>query len=556
MKFSLLLALPMCFLSSFSYAQMTDDDLCIRNADGKCIDEESEIREPQKEIYPYKPFSTELIRQRMERLMEGHEYISNIHHMDEKNLTRANTKVQPWGGSFWPVYQGGIANRYQRKDNVFYIFTPLKNTMYQANVKEYKNKSQKDHLKIYDLDEKALAKLSPAEKYDLLLGDATFSLTNRVWDFVEKRGENRDYEYLTYLELPDGYKRLEPKNFLAFWEGICHGWALGSGFTPRPEKTVNFTLPNGKVLPFFPNDIKALASQMWANSDVQNYSINEGGRCNVRNPHKDKYGRYIDTEIDPQDHGVLKPNCGDVHPAIFHTFIVNYVGVEGRSFVYDHNPKAPIANQPVSGYEFTYFNAMTGKEGNLKASMVSRESFKDDPFAISRNPETTHIVGIQMNAKYVNWEKAIKKVVNSASDDKIIDNEFKYDLELNAQGEIIGGQWRVSQKSKKPGVFAKSPNQPDYFWIVPRNWKSYFEEDKTVPAWEGNGLPPVEYKTAALAGHYFLQNSDSKLGGVNKCLVVAIDGEGPAKRVDCAFNVSRPRPLINVVNKLIELSRK
>lgn len=552
---TLLLALPLTIITTVAYAQMNDDDLCLRDSSGNCLEERTEVKEPLKEIYPYKPFSTELIRKKMERLMEGYSYISNIHDMDARGLTLGNTKVQPWGGSFWPVYQGGIANRYQQKDNTTYIFSLGKNLRYQANVNEFKKKSKKQHEKIWDLDDETLAKLSPAEKYDLLLGDTTFNLTNKVWDFVEKRGDDRDYQYLNYLELPDGYKRLEPKNFLAFWEGICHGWALGSAITPRPEKTVNFTLPNGRNLPFYPNDIKALASQMWANSDVQNHSLNEGGRCNVRNPDKDKFGRFIDTKVDPQDNGVLRPNCADVHPAIFHTFIVNYLGIEGRSFVYDHNPKAPIANQPANAYGYTYFNPMTGKAGSLAISMVSREQFKKDPFAISRNPEATHIVGIEMNAQYVNWEKAVKKVENSATDDEIIDNVFMYDLELNSQGEIVGGQWRVTKDDKQVHV-AKSANQPDYFWIVPRNHKDYFKEDTSLPAWTGNSLPPAEYKKAAVMGHNFIQNSDSKLGGVRKCLVVPIKGGGPALEVHCAFNVSRPRPLINVVNKLIELSRE
>jgi hypothetical protein len=330
---------------------------------------------------------------------------------------------------------------------------------------------------------------------------------------------------------------------------------LGSGITPRPENTVNFTLPNGKKLPFFPNDIKALASQMWANSDVQNHSINEGGRCNDNSPSKDKYGRFIDTKIDPQDHGVLKPNCADVHPAIFHTFVVNYLGIEGKSFVYDHNPEAPIANQPISGYEFSYFNPLTGKDGTLAGSMVSRANFSSDPFAVSRNPEATHIVGIEMNAKYVNWETASKKPSNSTTDDEVVDNKFIYDLEINKTGEIVGGQWRVNKDDKKANIFDKSVNQPDYFWIVPRNWKTFFPEDTNVPAWTGRGLPPVEYKNAAMAGHYFKQNSDSKLGGANKCVVVPIDGNGPSMRVHCGYNIPRPRPMINVVNKLIELSR-
>ena len=34
---------------------------------------------------------------------------------------------------------------------------------------------------------------------------------------------------------------LEKKNkYIAFWEGICHGWAVASGLVPRPRHTVKF----------------------------------------------------------------------------------------------------------------------------------------------------------------------------------------------------------------------------------------------------------------------------------------------------------------------------
>jgi CheY-like chemotaxis protein len=115
-------------------------------------------------------------------------------------------------------------------------------------------------------------------------------------------------------------------------------------------------------MPFFPNDIKALVSLMWAHSTIQSNVIFEGNRCNKKNPDKDKYGRYIDVTID-RDDTTLLPRCADVHPGILHVSMVNLLGIEGRSFVVDHNPTAAIANQPVSGYELYYFNPKDGKEG-------------------------------------------------------------------------------------------------------------------------------------------------------------------------------------------------
>src|SRR5690606_16533967 len=131
--------------------------------------------------------------------------------------------------------------------------------------------------------------------------------------------------FLTKIDLPMGYKIPDTNKYMALWEGICHGWAVAAGIVPRPTQTVWVKLPNGKNMPFYPNDIKALASLLWANSDVQGQVLVEGLRCNRKFPDRDKHGRYIDIERDPNDKELL-PRCADVHPAIFHLALVNIVG--------------------------------------------------------------------------------------------------------------------------------------------------------------------------------------------------------------------------------------
>ena len=553
MKKHLLLTLGLSLLATSAFAQMTDDDDCDPTQVSDCDSKESQIKEASKNIYPWKPLTTGKIRERIETLTENKSFLWDIREMDRRGLTRANTKVQPWGGSFWPLYQGGVGNTYQNKDFTFYIFTPLRNTMWQANVKDYKKRVEKVHPKVYELDEKELAKLAPSEKYDILLGDTSFSLTNTVWDYVEKYGEDKHWGFLTKIDMPDGYRLPKPGSMIALWEGICHGWALGAGYIPRPEKTVNFTLPNGKKLPFYPNDIKALASLNWANSNVQDNVLFEGNRCNKKNPDKDKFGRFIDTAIDGNDTELI-PRCADVHPAIYHVSVVNIMGVEGRPIVYDHNPKLAIANQPASGYEYTYYNLATGKDGNLNSSMIALRDYKD-PYAESRNPEAVYVVGVEMNAKYVDWQQPRKKVTDSPKDDKIVDNKFIYDLEINAEGKIVGGQWHVS---KKPGSYSGTSNQPDYFWLAPRNYKDVMEKPvKGLPFWpKGDFLPAPEYAQAAKGAHSFMYEESAKFFGSSpKCKVMPLDPKAEPQIVDCEFKKPKPQALINVVDRLLELSK-
>ncbi|MES2525510.1 MAG: hypothetical protein V4598_00420 [Bdellovibrionota bacterium] len=550
------LGLMLSVLSTSAFAQMRDED-CDPN-EGDCRDSESRVKEPNKTIYPYKPFSTEEMKSKIERLTENKNFLWDIREMERRGLNRANTRVQPWGGSFWPLLAGGVANTYQDKDSTIFITTLLENTTWQENVKDWKKRKEKVLPNIYDLDEKDLAKLAPSEKYDLILGDTSFDLTNRVWEYSERWGKGKKWEFLTKIELPDGYRIPESSKFMALWEGICHGWALGAGYTPRPEKTIFITLPNGKKMAVYPNDIKALASLMWANSNIQDNVLFEGNRCNKKNPDQDKYGRFIDTEISGDD-TTLIPRCADVHPGIFHTTVVNVIGIEGRPIVLDHNPKLPIANQPVGGYELNYFNPKTGKDGTLGESMMSVREYGDkDPYQINRNPETAYIVGVAMNIKYIDWELPKKKETNTPADDKLVDYKFNYDLEISASGKIVGGQWRVSKKGGT-GLFKQSTNQPDYFWLAPRDYKKFFQPVPGIAGWNDsvNPLPPSNWKDAAKGAHAYQYEESAKFWGVSPtCTVLPVDGKGEPKKVPCEFRYPKPQPLIQVVDKLIEMSRR
>jgi hypothetical protein len=69
-----------------------------------------------KNIYPFRPMATEDIKSRVTRLTENEKFLWDIREITKRGLTQANTKVQPWGGSFWPLIQGQVANPYQEKD--------------------------------------------------------------------------------------------------------------------------------------------------------------------------------------------------------------------------------------------------------------------------------------------------------------------------------------------------------------------------------------------------------------------------------------------------------
>ncbi len=553
MNKKLLLSLTLAVLTNVAFAQIEAEDACNPEIE-ECVSEDAPTNQ---NIYPFKPLKTEDIQNRVTRLTENKDFLWDIREMNRRGLNSARTKNQPWGGSYWPLNQGQIANTYQNKDFDTYIFSPRKHLSWETNYNNYVKRSEKVYPKIYDLDEKDLAKLAPSEKYDLLLGDTSFDLTHRVWDYAQKWGSQKKWGFLSSINLPAGYRVAEANSFMALWEGICHGWAIAAGHSARPEKTVVVTLPNGKKMPFYPNDIKALISLTWANSTIQDDVLFEGLRCNQKRPKKDANGRYIDTKIDKNDTELL-PRCADVHPAVYHASIVNIIGLEGRSIVVDKSAKASVSNQPVAGYDFKYFNPETGKHASLEESILPVEKYAKDPFKSARNPNTKAIVGVDMTLHYVDWESPRPNETNFPSDDKLGKMDFNYDLELDASGKIIGGQWRVKSNGRGGGIFGGSVHQPDFFWVVPKNWKESFKPVAGLPEWNFNKstLPPQEFAAAAKNAHSFTYQMTKEFGFNEKCPVFPLNKKDPILNVDCEFKYPRPQPLINVVDKLLEMSRR
>jgi Transglutaminase elicitor len=541
-----------------AYAQMEDGDC----DDGNCDDTSSSTLDPVKTIYPYKPVAVPELKARIAKITENDKYVSNVFTMSNAGLDKGAARNRPWAGPFWALNQGMIANPYQGKDYKTFIFSAVRLLSWKRNVNAWHRRKEGYLNDVMKFDEDQLAKLAPSEKYDLLLGDTNFDLTNKIWEYTEKWGNEKKWGFLSSIAVPDGYRIPESNKMMAMWEGICHGWAVASGNTPRPENTVYVTLKNGKRMPFYPSDIKALVSLVWANSNVQDNVLSEGLRCNRKNPDQDKYGRYIDTKKDKDDTELL-PRCADVHPGIFHVATVNIMGREGRSFVLDQHAEASIGNQPAASYSIEYFNPKNGDEGSLTKSVLSVEKYgKDDPFRASRTPQTKYIVGATMKLVYANWEYPRKGSTDLPKDDKMGDMEFSYDLELDANYEVVGGQWRVSHKGRKRR-FGK-PGQPDFFWVVPRDHKQYFQEVSTLPKWDFNKstVPPKEFGPAAryndeTGGHGFHYKMNAFFnGGVShKCPVIPENGGAPVM-VDCEFSIPKPRPLINVVNVLLNQSKR
>ena len=152
--------------------------------------------------------------------------------MDEANLRRAELRESPWSDDYWAICRGILGARYA--DRGFPADSGWQTCRSYVHQRPAATIAASGSASDIDL-------LSPAEKYDLLVGDAAGTLTRGMW----AQGEY-------YFER---YGKVET------WMGICHGWAPAAYMLGRPREVVTAVAADGRTqLRFYPSDIKGLAS--------------------------------------------------------------------------------------------------------------------------------------------------------------------------------------------------------------------------------------------------------------------------------------------------------
>lgn len=340
--------------------------------------------------------------------------IRSLSDFETRGLTEGAVAVAPWSGDYWPYAQGILAARYL-DENFFELET------WQERF-EFIN-HQPVSAVIAERGQEGVSILSPAEKYDLIVGDSRQSLTKSMWD--------------------QGKKYFDETGHVEGWMGICHGWAPAAIVEPRPVRSIEVLSRDQKwKVSLNPSEIKGLVSYNWATNPYQSNFL--GRRCNEKEPKRDAKGR------------LLNPDCFDLNPATWHLVVVNLVGQQKRSFVMDATFDYEVWNQPVIGYSYSYFNPQTREPGtSWETSLIRREDFKRDPYAQFRSREARSFVGVSMKVGYVIETSAGAENEDSAEYDSIRWVEYRYDLEMNERGEIIGGEWYLE-------------SHPDFIW-VPKN---------------------------------------------------------------------------------------
>jgi hypothetical protein len=368
---------------------------------------------------------------RAEDLVDRFEY-ARLDAIERAGLTASRLDAHPWSGTYWPIAKGVIAWRYA-------------DPKYPAS---YNWKKNSDYL-VDPANACSVGQLSPAEKYDLLAGDTGNTLRAAM--------------------LKEGAQYYHSFGSVESWMGICHGWAPASYMSPRPTRVVKALAADGRTqIPFYPSDLKALESLLWANGRFENRFI--GARCYHKQPATDENGRITDE------------SCNGTNAGTWHLSVVNQIGASRRSFVMDANHDTEIWNQPVYGYRYAYFNPQTKKPASsLGEAAVAMRDFMADKFAKYRSDRAASVVGIAMELTYVSENSPSTDPTDSPETDAQVTVHYLYDLELDARGAIIGGEWY-------------STAHPGFLWTPVVGAEARSDGDELVDGgWDGSSALPASW---------------------------------------------------------------
>lgn len=317
----------------------------------------------------------------------------------DKLPSSAAASTMPWPSSYWPVYQDGINVQWDTTSN---MSAPEKYaTAFGLNVKAFtKTISQSTGV----LSQSSRTACT-SDTVCTALGDSSVC--------AMRTGETSGYCIPT-------------------WFGICHAWAPAAILEPEPQCAVT---KNGVT--FQPFDIKALITQVYDGSSLSTVFTGVRFNGNDATETSDKYGRPTDS---PRR---------DLGPGFFHVAIGNILPRFNRSFVIDVDGGAQVWNQPFYSYKI------------LKTLNLSLKSAGKKVYGTTTYPFNSNATKIRYVQNRVTW------VVESGENGPLVSTgkaaasyttfkDYTYLLELDANNEIIGGEW----------IGASTWDHPDFLWFA------------------------------------------------------------------------------------------
>lgn len=344
----------------------------------------------------------------------------NLKHIDQATAHSANANHVPWSDIGWKANNGLVNERYL--DPEYRARGSL------GEKQSYTQERSVDRLLALPPGpgrDAWIARLSPAEKYDLIVGSVHGGLAEHIDGFL-RQSVGGDGTFPT-------------------WWGLCEGSAPASMYYPEPANSVMVRAGAYRLdVPFYPSDIKALATMIWSRFNEQLDLPEAGGQCT-------RSGE----------------GCEDNNPGTFHAALHHFLERAPGILVAEVDPTPVVWNFPVVGFTESYFNPQTKQAvGSLAEASVSREAWAADPRKGKRAPGTAYVVGVKTEFRYATNQPGTSPMKSTKR--RVLSRTVSYELELGQDWKILGGEWLAGK-------------HPDLLWAVPPG---------TVPDTVGDAMLP------------------------------------------------------------------
>lgn len=322
--------------------------------------------------------------------------------------------VTPWPDTYWPTYKDSSNQRWQGEGEM----SPLEK--YDMAFNGWQPGSEFMSLKPYtpatcgqSFDAAYYQQLGPAAKYQ-----SANKGNKNARDGIDNDGDGE-------IDECDDYDGVET------WWGLCHAWVPAAILEKEPVRAVTY---NGVT--FDVGDIKALIISQYDRPNA----FMLGGRCNEKEVERDEHGR------------LTQEQCRDTNAGSFHVVLTNMLGRYKRSFAEDRTYDYEVWNQPFYDYQILSQVEVTAKQAMAELGEPDQATYK-------HNDEATRFYKVRTKVRYITEPSQsttyplVPEIENQGR--HLGSDTYDYILELNAAGDVIGGEW----------VGYSQTTHPDFLWL-------------------------------------------------------------------------------------------
>lgn len=235
------------------------------------------------------------------------------------------------------------------------------------------------------------------------------------------------------------WETLEHNHPFPDWYGHCNGTSAASVRYINPRDRVlrpaGCTLGVEPCTEFSPGDIRALLSEISMSSKAKFIS---GNRCRLSRGE-------LDTRPALRSNPQVIDDCDDVNPGSFHVGVVNFLGRMKQPLIFDLNQDEEVWNYPLYSYSYVPEGPLT------EAQAIAATGLPIDSWVF--NPKAASWVRVSMT---IGYRVSTLGLEGAGTVPQELDTKtYDYLLELDEEGEVIGGEW----------IGESRRDHPDFLWM-------------------------------------------------------------------------------------------